>query len=227
MIAQAARLLARLHGALEPFSVDLDPRWARAQAPGSLGEKLYREHLLAQALDVLQRERIDVLFTTPPLALELAEVLPVRARAAMRGIHLGGMALRVEDYCRLEEAFPNAVLLPGYGNSLFGILVEPNAPCGDGHERHLDYFPLAGRLHLNLAAEEGTQVMLNRSVLPGELGRVVLSRFDESFLIINMIERDQAVRIDGDEASRGLGLAATGLRDPRPIVAAQAGRGLY
>jgi thienamycin biosynthesis protein ThnN len=227
VIGQAARLLARRHGALEPFAIDLDPRWARAQAPGSLGERLYREHLLDQALDIFHREPIEVLFTTPPLARALAEELAAEARERVRGIHLGGLPLSVAEYCALEEVFPRAVILPGYGNSLFGILVEPRAPRRGSEERHLDYFPLPGRLHLSIVEAEGESVELGRPVAPGERGRVVLSRLDESFLILNLVERDRATRIEGDEETTELGLAPRGLRDPHPFVREEAGRGLY
>ncbi len=227
VIGQAARLLARLHGSLEPFSVDLDPRHARAQEPGSLGEKLYRAHVVDQALDVLAREPIDVLFATPPVALALADALDAERRVAILGIHLGGMAVDPAQRARLREAFPSASILPAYGNALFGILPEPKEPDWRAGETGIDYYPLDSRLHVDVAAQENDSVDITRSVKAGESGRVVLSRIDRSFFLPNVVERDVATKIVASDALRERGFGPTGLRNPRPFVAAQANRGLY
>jgi hypothetical protein len=228
VIAQAARLLARGHGALEPFAVDLDPRWARAQTPGSLGSRLYGQHVLDQALDLLAREPIQVLFVTPPLAQELAGALSATARRAIRGIHLGGLAVDGATLAALGDAFPEAVLLPGYGNSLLGILMQVDAPAprADGG-LDLDYYPLAGRLQVSVVREAGGVPRLDEPVAPGEEGRVVLARLDESFLLANLVERDVATRVAAPPAAQALGFAPLGLRNPRPSVAEQATHGLY
>jgi len=227
VIGRAARLLARLHGAAEPFSVDLDPRFARAQAPGSLGERLYREHVVAQARDILAREPVDVLFTTPPLAVALSRALSPTLRGRLSGIHLGGMTVAPAAYRAIRETFPRAVILPAYGNSLFGILVEPVAPdlapagTDGGAGVDLDYFPLPGRLVVTVVDDAG------REVAPGRRGRVCLTRLDESFLIVGHVERDVATRIAAGPVALALGLAPLGIRNPAPAAPEQAGRGLY
>ena len=226
VIAQASRLLARLHGALEPFSVDLDPRWARAQAPGSLGDRLYREHVLDQALGIIVRESPAVVFTTPPLALALGEAMTEAQRDLIRGIHLGGMALSGEVYAEIKATFSRAVVLPGYGNSMFGLLIEGREPV-EGEPLHLDYFPLPGRMVVQVVDDSGGAADLERPLGPGETGRVVFSRLDESFLLPNLVERDRATVICAAEEVTALGLAAHGVRDPHPVVESQATRGLY
>ena len=57
---------------MDPFSVDFDPRWAKKLADGSLARRRYLDHVTAQALDVLEREEVGVLFTTPPALAALA-----------------------------------------------------------------------------------------------------------------------------------------------------------
>ena len=224
VIGQAARLLARLHGALEPFSVDLDPRWVRAQE--GLAAALYQEHVLAQALDLIRREAPDVWFVTPPMLRALAAALPEAVRARVRGIHLGGLPVAAEEALRFREAFPRAALLPGYGNSLLGMLPEPE-PRRDGLPA---YFALEGRLvaEVVLAGPDG-EPDLGRPALPGERGRVVCHRLDASFFLPNLVERDEATLVEASARVRELGFAGRGLLDPRPVEAlvAAASEGLY
>lgn len=226
IIGQAARLLARQSGAMEPFAVDLDPRFARSQESGSLGDRLYREHVLDQALDVIGREEPDVLFVTPPLALELAEALDSCSRERILGVHLGGMSISGRSYARIRGSFPNAVVLPGYGNSLFGLLMEVAAPL-ECAEPHLDYFSLAGRMHIRLVDDDSGEACLGRNVATGEIGRVVFSRLDRSFFLPNCVERDRATRIEAGPALVSRGFSPVGVRDPHPVVARQAVSGLY
>jgi len=213
IIGQAARLLARCHGCLEPFCVDLDPRWARSQS--GVGARLYAEHVLCQVLDLFAREHPDVLFLTPPLLVALSEELSTTERASVRGIHLGGLPLEPGQRARFQEAFPQAVILPGYGNSLLGLLSEVAAPTGD----ELDYFALEGRLVVEVCAEDAEGVRLGEAVAPGERGRVVAHRLDRSFFLPNLVERDSATRVEAPAHVQALGFAACGVRDPGPAPA--------
>lgn len=227
VIGQAARAMARRLGCLEPFAVDCDPRWIRRQEPGSLGHRLYLDHVLTQALDILRHQWISVLFTTPPLLAALAERMDAEARAAISGIHLGGLPVDGPACRRFREAlFPHAVVIPGYGNSLFGVAFERFAP-GPDHEPA--YFVDDPQLVLQLALEDAALpggVDLARSVAPGERGRVVVHRLDRAFLLINLIERDRAIAVDppvGAElhGSGGPGLKAVGSAEARrPVPAA-------
>ena len=72
VIGKAVRELARQTGRMDPFSVDFDPRWAKRLADGSLARRRYLDHVTGQALDVLEREEVGVLFTTPPALAALA-----------------------------------------------------------------------------------------------------------------------------------------------------------
>lgn len=225
VIARAARLFAHLHGALEPFTVDLDPRWVRAQE--GLATALYQEHVLAQALDLLRREQPDVWFATPPVVRALADELPPAARERVRGIHLGGLPVSAADQLRFRRDFPRAVLLPGYGNSLLGVLPEVE-PRPDGRPA---YFALEGRLVVDvvLPGPDG-EPDLSRPALPGERGRVVCHRLDESFFLPNLVERDEATVAEASPRVKKLGFAPRGLLEPAPVqalIATAASEGLY
>lgn len=229
VIGQAARAMARQLGSLEPFTVDCDPRWVRRQAPGSLGHRLYLEHLLDQAVALLARESIGVLFTTPPLLEALVARMTLDQRAAIRGVHLGGMPVSA-DICRRArtEWFPRSVVIPGYGNSLFGVafeIAEPradHAPCYHVDDEHL-WLQVAP-----IAPDCPQGVDLHRALRPEERGRVVVHRLDASFLLINCVERDEATVAPAVPATAARGRYGFGLRDVRPAeAAAPAGAGIY
>lgn len=194
IIAQAARAFARATGSLEPFSIDCDVRWIRQQKPDSLGYTLYMEHLLAQAENIISRQEITVLFTTPPLLLTLAARMSEKQRRKITGIHTGGMAQSAQTTRKLNEFFPNAVILPGYGNSLFGVTFERNQI----KDQPSVYYVHDPALHLQLIPlpeHADDPPRLSETVSPNQRGRILFHRFDESFLIINMLERDTAVKI--------------------------------
>jgi hypothetical protein len=211
IIGKVVRELARCTGSIDPFSVDFDPRWAKKLGP--FARQRYLDHVTAQALDVLQREDIGVLFTTPPALAALAEQMTSRMRERIRGIHYGGMSLDPAAVNDAREAFPNAVHLAGYGNTLFGVVME----VVDGHRMAMDYFPLSERIAFEVVrdADAWPPVPLG----DGERGRVMFHRFDQSALLLNVIERDEVERIPPTPEAIALGGAADGLRDPRPPAA--------
>ncbi len=194
VIAQAARAFVRATRSLEPFGIDCDVRWIKRQQPDSMGYMLYMDHLLDQAMNIINQQAITVLFTTPPLLLALAERMTPKQRQRIAGIHTGGMAQDVETGRQLVTFFPSAVILPGYGNSLFGVAFEQEQVADASsvffvHDQRLDI-----RL-IPVPENDREAPRLTERVEVGERGRVMFHRFDESFLLINMLERDTAIRV--------------------------------
>jgi hypothetical protein len=210
IIGKVVRELAHHTGSIDPFSVDFDPRWAKKLAPGSLARQRYLEHVTAQALDVLRREEIGVLFITPPALAALAGRMTDREREAIRGVHYGGMSLDPAAVNDFREQFPSAVHLAGYGNTLFGVVMEVT----DGHRMAMDYFPLGARLAFEIV--RAVDAWPPEPVEYGKRGRVMFHRLDESALLVNVIERDEAERINLTPEARALGGTADGIRDPQP-----------
>ncbi len=209
IIDRSARAMARAVGSLEPFSVDCDVRWIKRQAPGSMGFKLYMDHVLSQAMNIISHQHIDTLFTTPPLLLDLAQRMAEEQRQRIRGIHTGGLALTAATSCKVQELFPHAVILPGYGNSLFGVTF----PVGDKKGEEDVFVAHDDSLWLQLApipADCHEDQDLRTMVQPGQRGRVILHRLDPTFLIINLPERDTAM-------ARDMGDGALGLADIAPL----------
>jgi hypothetical protein len=209
IIGKAVRELARQTGSMDPFSIDFDPRWVKKLADGTMGHRRYLDHVIGQALDLLEREEVGVLFTTPPALEGLARRMSDRRREAIRGVHYGGMSIAPAAVNGFRDAFPNAVHLAGYGNTLFGVMME----VADGQREAMDYFPLAGRVRFSVAAGDDWPP---RPVGRGERGRVLFHRLDESCLLVGVAERDEATPVAPSAAARALGGRADGLRDPGP-----------
>jgi hypothetical protein len=226
VIGKAVRELARQTGSMDPFSVDFDPRWAKRLADGSFGRQRYVDHVSEQALDVLEREDIGVIFTTPPALEALAGRMSDRQREKIRGVHYGGLSMSAATMNHFREVFSNAVHLAGYGNTLFGVLME----VADTGRLALDYFPLGDRVRFHVVdANDGANAWPPPPVERGRRGRVVFDRLDESSLLVGVCERDEAERVAAPAEALALGGAADGLRDPGPPAALAGGLrlGLY
>jgi thienamycin biosynthesis protein ThnN len=219
VIGKAVPHLAAALGSPDPFGVDFDPRWAKRLPDGSFARQRYLAHVVAQAMDVIRRQDVGVLFSTPPLLAALAGQMTEAQRLRIAGVHYGGTALGAERLLRFQtESFPVAVHLSGYGNTLFGC--APELAAGPG--RQLDYFPFGGRLIFETVDERGAPVA------PGELGQVRFTRLDETMLIVRMRERDYAEAIWPPDGAPGE-FVLPGLRNPGPRAAdaARLAVGLY
>jgi hypothetical protein len=229
IIGKVVRELARQTGSMDPFSVDFDPRWAKRLADGSTARQRYLDHVTAQALDVLRREEVGVLFITPPALAALGGRMSARQREVIRGIHYGGMSLTPEAVNHFRAAFPGAVHLAGYGNTLFGVAME----VADARRLAMDYYPLGDRVQFHVV--DWLDGDAGRGAWPpafrgrGETGRVLFHRLDESCLLVGVVERDQAERVAPSPAALALGGHADGLRNPMapPELAGRLQSGLY
>ncbi len=214
IVGKAVRAVCREMDSPDPFSVDFDPRWYRAQAPGSLGRTRYLRHVVDQALDVLAREPVEVLFGTPPVVVALAERTAAHDRAGIQAVHLGGLPVLEADGDRLLELYPNAKFLSGYGNTLFGMCPQ----LEDRSLRAPRYYPHGHRLWIRCVSETPpTGCASFETVRYGERGRVLATRLDPGFLIVNLLERDTAIRIP-PPAGRAIveGFSSDGLETPLP-----------
>lgn len=229
IIGKVVRELARQTGSMDPFSVDFDPRWAKRLADGSIARQRYLDHVTDQAMEVLRREEVDVLFITPPALAALAARMSDTQREAIRGIHYGGMSLNPDTVNEFRTAFPQAVHLAGYGNTLFGVVME----VVDEHRQAMDYFPLDDRVVFHVVDwprdHKSTRNWPPQIREQGQTGRVLFHRLDESCLLVGVLERDEAERVVPRTEACALGGSATGLRNPKvpPAMLGQLQMGLY
>jgi thienamycin biosynthesis protein ThnN len=216
IIGKAARHCAKAMGSPEVFTVDFDPRWAKKLVQGSFASKRYLEHVESQAMRILDVQDIAVLFSTPAVLESLAEKISFKKRNAIQAIHLGGMSASNEFMKKLKASFANAVVLSGFGNTLFGMMPELSYRSENG----FDYYPHGQRLWVQIAEmnEENEIHWPIRNVEYGRRGRIVIHRLDQIQFIPNMIERDTAIRIPAMPEAIEDGFVLDGLRDPQPIV---------
>lgn len=219
IIGKVAPHLARTVGSGDPFSVDFDARWAKKLVDGSFARDRYAQHVVDQAMTVIESQHIGVLFITPVVLGRLATRMTVEQRERVLGVHYAGMAISPQELERFQiELFPNAVHLCGYGNTLFGCCLELTGVDG----RPLDYFPHGNRLLLDVVDDRG------KRAADDEIGTVRFTRLDESMLFVRMIERDEASRVVvPEDAPEGYGLP--GVRNPgtRVFAASKVSMGLY
>lgn len=215
IIGKAVAPVANRMRSMDPFSIDFDPRWAKKLLPGTIGSKRYLEHILEQAMDIIETQKIDVLYTTPPVLEALAERMNIAERRAIKGVHYGGISMEKDTYMKFKkEYFPDAVHISGYGNTLFGLCLEiEESPVYD-----LDYYPSGSRMVVQIVStargNEPSYERLSEIVDYGEEGQVVFHRLDESSFIPNMFERDKAVRIAPTPAAIKCGIWQDGVRNP-------------
>jgi phenylacetate-coenzyme A ligase PaaK-like adenylate-forming protein len=213
IIGKAVRELARQMGSIDPFSVDFDARWVKKLAENSIGLHRYVDHVVSQALDVINREEIGVLFTTPPTLAHLSQRMTDKQRESIRGVHYGGLRISAEQLNDFREEFPNAVHLSGYGNTLFGVVMEVE----DGPRQALDYYPHSDRIVFELV-EVDSGASIGK---PSQVGRVCFHRLDESCLLVGVTERDEAEWVAPSPPAIALGWKRYGLRDPHPPAKSQ------
>jgi hypothetical protein len=216
IIGKAAIACAKAFDSPDPFSVDFDPRWAKKLAPNSMGFKRYFDHVLDQTSRILTTQKITVLFSTPKVLIELKKLMSKARRETILAVHFGGMELERGLFQTIAEAFPNAIFISGYGNTLFGMCPEFN---GDP-SLPLDYYPIGPRLIFQtvpMDPEMSPGEKLEHPCAPGEPGQIVFSRLDRSFLILNQCERDQGELLDPRGAPEGLEDFGFGIRNPRPL----------
>lgn len=212
VIGRAAEAIARATGSMTPFSVDFDPRWARKLASGSFASERYLQHVVDQALEILNSQDITVLFSTPAVIRALAGFMQSEQRERIRGVHYGGMTITSKEMEELQtKVFPNAVHLSGYGNTLFGCCLELGVAVG----RELIYYPHGDRILFGVLDEQRERAGCPVYGWAGMEGLLVFSRLDDTVLLINVFERD-CVRLCDPPADAPAGFRLTGVASPTP-----------
>jgi phenylacetate-coenzyme A ligase PaaK-like adenylate-forming protein len=186
----AIEYLANLRGCACYF-VDLDPRWVKKLIRGQQFDqaKAYMGHVMDQALTIIEKRKVDVLFTTPKLLEELAERTSIPG-AGIKGVFCGGTTMNPQTVRFLiEEVLENETqLVPTYGNTLMGLAAHKPLTPEDRYS--ITYHAPQPRAVLRVVQpDEPTQL-----VDYDDWGRVELTTLTRELFMPRFLERDEALR---------------------------------
>ncbi|MEU3963795.1 aminotransferase class III-fold pyridoxal phosphate-dependent enzyme [Streptomyces buecherae] len=204
-----SRTMAHRRGGV-PFSVDLDPRWAKKCVAEGRSEETrrYLEHVLDQVEWILRSQDVGVVFTTPPLLEALAdhEEMADLINRKVRTLIWGGASMSVDTRGLFrDEVFPDAQLLGFYGSTMVGGgMYERAGLAADAPSTFDPPYPFISMRVVDPDTGE--------PVPYGERGQVVMNHVSRAMLIPNNLERDTALRLPGVP-----GLGGDAVADIRPV----------
>jgi phenylacetate-coenzyme A ligase PaaK-like adenylate-forming protein len=192
MAGELMRLQAVAMGGLR-FTIDMDPRWVKKLIAAGKAEEAdaYAEHLIDQAVFVLQTQDIGVLMSTPPLLERLArrDDLVELVRQKVQTIEWGGAHMDADTrHLYRTEVFPELTLHGGYGSTM--VLGGAPERLDLTDEEPCIFDPFSPYITFSVVDPD-----TGRKVPYGERGQVVMNHVSKSFLLPNNLERDMATRI--------------------------------
>ena len=179
------------HRGCSCYFVDLDPRWVKkliASGDGA-GAQAYMRHVVDQAKTILEKRKVDVLFTTPRLLEALGEHVSIPG-AGIKGVFCGGTTMNPETVRFLiEEVLEGeAQLVPTYGNTLMGLAAHKPLVPEDRYS--ITYYAPQPRAVLRVVDPGDT----DRVVDYEQWGRVELTTLTRELFMPRFLERDEALR---------------------------------
>ncbi len=173
------------------YFVDLDPRWVKKVISNKQSDqaKAYMEHVVDQAVTILQHRKVSGLFTTPKLLEALAEKINLYD-AGIRGVFCGGTTM-APQYVRfiVEEVLEGRIgFYPTYGNTLMGLAAS--VPLRTEDKFSIAYYAPQPRAVLRVVNPGKTVELVNY----GAWGRVELTTLTKEFFMPRFLERDEAIR---------------------------------
>src|SRR6266536_510996 len=173
------------------YFVDLDPRWVKKVISNKQSDqaKAYMEHVVDQAVTILQHRKVRGLFTTPKLLEALAEKINLYD-AGIRGVFCGGTTM-APQYFRVivEEVLEGRIgFYPTYGNTLMGLAAS--VPLRPEDRFSITYYAPQPRAVLRIVDPNNPNTTRGYD----EWGRVELTTLTREFFMPRFLERDEAIR---------------------------------
>jgi hypothetical protein len=187
----AVEYLAQIRGGI-CFQIDLDPRWVKKLVQWGEMDMInrYKEHCVDQALTILRAHNIRCLFTTPKLLEALCNKVSLK-KVGITGVFIGGteMTPQFHRFAR-EELLEGAYFAATYGNTLMGLAVHK--PFDPADNFWIIYYPPVPRAVLQVVEPEDPFQLVDYNAT----GRVRLTTLTREFFLPNMLERDEAERVE-------------------------------
>ena len=172
-------------------AIDIDPRWVKKLTARDATSEVaaYIDHVVEQAVFVLQTQNVANLHTTPPLLAAIARndhVLDL-VNAKIRYLLLSGAHVDVDTLDLLRDIFPNTTITMAFGSTM---VLSQAVTRTDG-----DTFIFDPRtpyvVFWVIDPDTGEQVPY------GQRGQVVMNHISKGMFIPNNLERDEAIRMPG------------------------------
>ena len=172
--------------------IDIDPRWVKKLAARNAATEVaaYVDHVVEQAVFVLQTQHIANLHATPPLLEAMARDDRVvdLLNEKIRYLLLSGAHVDADTLDLLRDIFPNTTITMAFGSTM--VLSQAVTRTDDG-----DSFVFDPRtpyvVFWVVDPDTGEQVP------SGQLGQVVMNHISKGMFIPNNTERDLAIRMPG------------------------------
>jgi acyl-CoA synthetase (AMP-forming)/AMP-acid ligase II len=185
------------------YPIDLDPRWVKKIAARNAASELsaYIDHLVEQAVFILQTQDVANLHTTPPLFEAIARndnVVDLINRK-IRYVLLSGAHVDLDTLDLLRDIFPNTVITMVFGSTMIlsQAITRRNRDSGASEGRFV-FDPRTPYVVFSVVdPDTGEEVPYHQR------GQVVMHHISKGMFIPNNLERDSAIRVPGPEGQVG------------------------
>ena len=191
-------------------AIDLDPRWVKRIAARNATSEVsgYVDHLVEQAVHVLQTQHVANLHTTPPLLEAIArndDVVKL-VNEKVRYTLLSGAHVDLDTLDLLREIFPHTTITMVFGSTM---VLSQAVTRRSGDDDPFVFDPRTPYVVFSVVdPDTGDEVPY------GQRGQVVMHHISKGMFIPNNLERDSAIRMPGPEGQVG-----DSLSEVRPVAA--------
>ena len=172
--------------------IDIDPRWVKKIAARNAAAEVaaYVDHVIDQAVFILQTQNVANLHATPPMLEAIARDDKVvdLVNEKIRYLLLSGAHVDADTIDVLRDIFPNTTITMAFGSTM--ILSQAVTRIADDESFVFD--PRTPYVVFWVVdPDTGDQVPY------GQLGQVVMNHISKGMFIPNNLERDRAIRMPG------------------------------
>ena len=186
-----SRLVSERLGAVF-HPIDIDPRWVKKLAARKAAAEVaaYIDHVVEQAVFILQTQNVANLHTTPPLLEAIARNDRVvdLVNEKIGYLLLSGAHVEADTLDVLREIFPNTTITMAFGSTMV-LSQAVTRTAGDASFVFDPRTPYV--VFWVVDPDTGEQVPY------GQQGQVVMNHISKGMLIPNNLERDLAIRMPG------------------------------
>jgi phenylacetate-coenzyme A ligase PaaK-like adenylate-forming protein len=172
--------------------IDIDPRWVKKIAARNAAAEVaaYVDHVIDQAVFILQTQNVANLHATPPMLEAIARDDKVvdLVNEKIRYLLLSGAHVDADTIDVLRDIFPNTTITMAFGSTMIlsqavTRIVDDESFVFDPRTPYVVFWVVD--------PDTGERVSY------GQLGQVVMNHISKGMFIPNNLERDRAIRMSG------------------------------